>query len=166
MRLEELLINLDGLSDEEAEDLGRHEYRDLYLNRGKIGVLELYKGGEVVFHENRYEHAFRTSQDHRGNPYSKTVVARDRIEKMRWIRAIIAGEVPKTECWLVPARPGKSGRDRIYVVWENRYVVWFSARDKGGWMFSTAYSATGQDIRRYTSRGSQLWIVPERKEAP
>jgi hypothetical protein len=166
MRLDELLLNLDGLSDEEAEELGRREYRELYLNRGKFGVLELYKGGEVVFHEDRYEHAFRSSPNRIRNPYSKAKVARDRIERIRWIRAIIQGEVPKTECWAVAPQSRRPGRDRLYVVLANRFVVWLFPRKDGGWKFSSAYSTTAQDIQRYTRGGTQVWTVPEKEEAP
>jgi len=166
MGLENLLLNLNGLSDEEAEVLGRNEYQALYLNRGKVGVMELYRGGEVIFHEDRYEHAFRSSPDRIRNPYSKAKVAKDRIERIRWIQAILQGRVPKTQCWLVPSQSGRRERDRLYVVWENKYIIWLMPRRDGGWKFSTAYNAATQDIKRYTQQGTQMWSVPEEKIAP
>ncbi len=166
MGLTELLVDLEDLSDDEAEERGRELYAELYLTKGRVGVLSLHKGGEVVFFEDRYYHAFRTSSDRIRNPYSKAKVARDRIERIRWIKAILEGDVPKTECWLVPSQSGRRTRDRLYVVWENRYVIWLSPRNDGGWKFSSCYSATRQDIRRYTQQGAKIWTVPEKKKAP
>lgn len=164
MGLTELLVDLENLSDDEAEERGRELYAELYLTKGRVGELSLHKGGEVVFFEDRYEHAFRTSQNRIRNPYSKAKVARERIERIRWIKAILEGDVPNTECWLVPAQSGRRTRDRLYVVWENRYVIWLSSRDNGGWKFSSCYEATRQDIRRYTQQGTKIWTVPEKKK--
>jgi hypothetical protein len=165
MTLDELLISLEGLTDEEADERGRREYSSVYLNRGKFGVMQLFKGDEVVFHGDRYEHAFRTSPDRIRNHYSKTKVARDRIERMRWIKAVIQGEVPGTQCWAVTPASKRPGRDRLYVVLANKFVVWLMQREDGGWKFSTAYTATAQDIKRYTQGGTLMWTVPEKDPA-
>jgi hypothetical protein len=163
MGLPELLIDLEGLSDEEAEERGWAEYRSLYLNRGGVGVLPLYKGEDVFFFgKDRYDHAFRTSPNRIRSPFSKTHVARDRVERIRWIGAVLRGEVPNTQCWAVAPLSQKSGRDRLYVVVANRYIVRLGRRDTGGWKFSTAYTATAQDIKRYTQGGTLMWTVPEK----
>jgi hypothetical protein len=167
MTLEELLINLEGLSDEEAADLGWREYRAVYLNKGSVGVLPLYKGGEVYFHgEDRYDHAFRTSPDRIRNRFSKTEVARDRIERLRWIKAVIQGEVPNTQCWAVTPQSGLAGRDRLFIVLANKYVVRLVPRMDGGLKFATAYTATSQNIKRYTQGGTLMWTVPAKEPSP
>ncbi|QBG47608.1 hypothetical protein EGM51_09460 [Verrucomicrobia bacterium S94] len=150
--MEELLVDTNGISDEGLEELGREMYREIFLNKGKVGELTLHNGDPVVFHEDRYDHAFRCSPNRARNPHSKKAVARDRIERMRWIKAILEGDIDDVECWIVPQQT----KDRLYVVWKERYVIWLWSRKEGGWRFSSAYCAGRKDIRGYTRRGVKI----------
>jgi hypothetical protein len=160
MSLEDLLFDISDLSDEEAFDEGRRIYEDEYAGAD----IHLYNGDKVIFHKDRYDHAFMTSRDRARNPYSKKIIALDRIEKIRWIKEVLAGNVEGSQCWCVwPKEGNRRERDRLMIVWDHRYVIWLNPRKDGGWRFSSAYQASAQDIRRYTQGGTKTW---EKKIAP
>lgn len=94
MSLEDLLVDLSGLSDEEAERKGLEMYESIYMQRGKTGLLTDPIGETVIFHLDRYGHAFRTSSDRVRRPYAKDKVDRSRIERIKWIKELIEGRVP------------------------------------------------------------------------
>jgi|688.fasta_scaffold223467_2 hypothetical protein len=161
--LASLLFNLDGKSDEEAFQEGEKLFHEIFISRnGRSGALMSHDGEEVKFFADRYHHAFRTSSDRARRAYSKGVVARERLERLRWIRPIIEGKVAGVECWEVPKKvpeeahrpfPGK----RLYVSWSLDYLIWLEPLSNGGFKFSTAYLAPHAEIARYTTRGRKLW---------
>ena len=154
MDLNEITVDLNYLSDDEAFDEGRSIYEDEYVGAD----IKLYNDEKVIFHKDRYEHAFKTSPDRARNPYSKKKVARDRIEKIHWIKEVLAGNVDSSECWHIwPKEGNRRNQDKLMVVWDFRYVIWLWPRKNGGWKFSSAYQASSQDIRRYIQGGRKKW---------
>ena len=101
MDIDELLIDLKGLSDDEAEAKGKALYEEIYINKGNLGIHHCHDGEEVIFWKDQYKHAFYSSDNYRSNRFKKDKIARDRIERIYWIGKGIAGELPDTECWLV-----------------------------------------------------------------
>lgn len=171
MTLDDLLINLDGLTDEDAEACGQALYAEIYLTHGHAGYIQDAKGETIVFHRDRYLHAFRTASDRSRNPYGKDKVARDRIERIRWILEVIQGRVPGTDCLKV--RP-ESGRlhplDRLMITVDQAFVVWLWPMQDGRWKFSSAYPTTTADIYRYKHKSlGKVWSIPreaEKEKAP
>jgi len=162
MDLQALLLTLDGLDLAQIESLARTEYRTQILNSGKIGIHRAHDGSEVVFHEDRFEHAFFTSPNRARNPYEKTKLDQERVRRIRWIRGTIAGNAPGSECWEVPgAGMRRRPPDRIYVIWPEGYVIWLFPRDQGGWKFSSAYAPGAKEIRRYLHGGRRIWVWKE-----
>ena len=162
MTLEELLINLDGLSDDAAEARGQALYEEIYLTEHHAGYIQDAKGETIVFHRDRYQHAFRTASNRSRNPYGKDKVARDRIERIKWILEVIQGRVSGTECFMV--RP-ESGRlhplDRLILVADPAFIVWLWPMQDGRWKFSSAYPTTVSDIYRYKRKVVQkVWAIP------
>ena len=154
--LEELYINLESISDEEADSLGKRLYQEEFLNQNRRGAFILHDGTEVFFFEDRYEHAFHTSQNRIRNPYSKAKVATDRISRLKWIKPILEGHVAGTQCWQVA---DYMNRKRLYIVCEEKYIIWLEGRQDGNWKFSTAYVAGASDIKRYTSKARKIWEI-------
>ncbi len=164
-RLASLLLNLDDLSDEEAEQFVFEKYVELYLDRGeapgRIGVRKAHDGADVKFGESRFEHAFCTHSE-TSRQYRKDEFVRTRGARVAWIGPVVAGEVEGIECWLIPPKNGKRDvrnrpRNRLYVVRSEAYVVWLEPTRDGGWWFSTAYVTSFQRLRSYCCGGMLLW---------
>ena len=128
--------------------------------------MDLYRGGTVSFFMDRWEkHASRTSSDRVKHPYAKDRIALDRIARVRWIKEVLAGNVPGTECWHVRPQSGRNHPlDRLYVLWEYHYVVWLHPKmDGNGWRFSSAFPTTNAEIARFIRGGSLQWRVEQGK---
>jgi hypothetical protein len=165
MNLQELLIDFSEVPSNELEDKGRAAYREHYLNRGKFGIFNCHDGAAVVFHEDRFDHAFYDKPDRWSLTKSRDMPEESRLERMRWIGPLIRGEVPASECWEVPSPTGRRRPpNRLYVIWEEQYIVWLEPRENGGWKFSSAYVVTRGSIRDYCRGGGKVW--PVKKGAP
>lgn len=126
--------------------------------------LYTHDGQLVIFHKDRFDHAFYTSKDRARRPYDKDVVDMKRVIRARWIHALITGGVANSECWECPSK--ETGRreppDRLYIIWDEGYVIWLHPRSEGGWRFSTAYCAPIAEIKKYCQGGKKIW----KKNAP
>ncbi len=149
--LSSLLLDLTGLSDHEAEDLTFQEYERLYLDhetrKGMVGELKMHDGGSVTFSEWRFEHAFFTSAYKTTRQYNKAKFDRRRAERVRWIGEIIRGNIKDVEYCHIPDpkrydRSGKIMMQRLYVLWEENYLIWLEPSKAHGWWFSSAYIET------------------------
>jgi len=158
--LDELHINLDDLNDSAVDSLGMNLYREEFFSEKFVGVLDLHDGKKVVFFEDRYTHAFHTSEDRIRKPYGKSKVAKERIARIKWIKPILKGEINGTECWQIW---GHDNRQRLYIVYNERYVIWLESRKDGNWKFSSAYVTGESDIKRYKAKGQKIWEI---KNAP
>lgn len=165
--LASLLLDLTGVSDEEAEKVTYQEYVRLYMDRrthrGMVGERRTHDGQRVTFYEDRFEHAFFSSSEGASRQYAKDKFQRSRASRIRWIGPTIEGDIQGTDCWLI-APLGRYHSDakapaRLYVLWEENYLVWLEPRRSGGWWFSSAYAAErGKSyIRSILNRGVLLW---------
>jgi hypothetical protein len=150
------LIDLSGMSDEEAFAFGIEAYRAEFINQSQSrGQLSCHDGMPVVFWIDRYDHAFRTSSDRIRRPYGKDIVARRRIERLNWIRALITCSMPGVVCKeFRPPGPWK----RAYYSLEHGHIVWLEPSNvKNGkptaWRFSTSYDLPAAEIKRTTLKG-------------
>ena len=136
------------------------EYVHLYLNRethsGKVGEIKTHDGESVMFYEDRFDHAFFTTDDRILRPHGKTKFDRSRGERVRWIGRIIQGAIVRTSCWHVPPVPGAVAK-RLYVLFDEGYLIWLNASKKGAWKFSSAYMANLSYIRRKVKGAYFLW---------
>jgi len=141
--------------DKEVKEEGALVYeQEFFSNGGKRGEILLHDGQVAFIFRDRFEHAFYTSPDRIRHPYSKSKIAHDRVERIKWIKPILEGKVKGTQCWLVPDPRRKK---RLYVVMQEQYIIWLEERNDGGWKFSTAYCAENQNIKRYTTKGVKIW---------
>jgi hypothetical protein len=155
--LEGLLINCTGLSDDEVEALGRRCWSDGYTDDGRVYVAHAHDGEDVYFFPDRFEHAFFTSSNPARHPDAKDMLDRVRIERMRWIGIVIAGQVCGSFCIDAPPAGSQRIRKRIYMVPEERYIVWLNQRKLGGYIFSTAYVATDRHFHTVQRGGKIVW---------
>jgi len=146
--LASLLLDLSGLSDEEAEKLVYQEYIRLYMDRetrkGMIGIRKTHDGEDVLFTEWRFDHAFFKSAYKTSRKFNKGKFSKQRAARINWIEQIIAGTIDGCEFCHVPdfSRHDSSGRvmvKRLYILWEECYLVWLEPREKGGWWFPSTY---------------------------
>lgn len=159
MDLASILLDLSGLDDTEAAELGRSEYKSIYTPQGYRGTLTAYDGSEVVFFEDRFEHAFFTTSDRYRREFAKDLLARDRVARVRWIGPILKGEVSNTQCWESLRSPGDDRTQRLCVASVELFVIWLEARSDGAWRFSTAYLARGPQVRNYAFGKKIVWKV-------
>lgn len=167
-KLASLLLDLEGLTDEEAEEKTYQEYINLYTDtdtaKGRRGELEIHDKEKVVFFEDRFEHAFFTSAYKTSRQYNKDKFVRQRATRLFWIRAILQGQIDKAEGWRMPSeRFDSSGRPilkRLYVLWDENYLIWLEYLTKEKkWKFSSAYVESGgkRRIREITRMGVCFW---------
>jgi hypothetical protein len=149
--LSSLLLDLTGLSDHEAEDLTFQEYVELYLDKGvaprRIGNINTHDGSYCTFTESRFEHAFFTSAYKTIRQFNKDQFDKRRAERIRWIGEIIRGNINGVEYCHIPdpRRCDSSGNtliQRLYVLWEENYLIWLEPSKTHGWWFSSAYIET------------------------
>jgi hypothetical protein len=154
--LDDLLISLAATLDDDLLAFAFRIYRDELVH----GTILDHEGVRVSFHEDRFGHAFFEKKlDERGNEMlikSRDIPSRPRIERIRWIAAMVSGRTPGTECWM------KFGR-RAYVYWSNPYIVWVTPKRDGGWKFSTAYPTNAKYIRETVRGGGMVWKYQEKK---
>lgn len=157
--LTSLLLDLSGLDDAQAEQLGRAEFKSLYIPQGTRGALTAYDGSQIVFFEDQFDHAFFTTSDRYRHEFAKNVLARDRVARVRWIGPILRGEVPNTQCWESLRSPGTGQIKRLCIASAELYVIWLDARSDGGWRFSTAYVARAAQASGYMYGKKVVWKV-------
>lgn len=164
--LASLLLDLSDLSDEEAEQKTYREYVRLYMDRktrkGMMGVRKTHDDEPVFFYEDRFNHAFFTAPNGVSRPYSKEKFDRVRASRVRWIGQVIRGNIDGTACWWIadPVLRNTLGNiiiKRLYVLWDEYYLIWLNPRKGGGWKFSSAYVADHRYIRKKTRCGRCFW---------
>ncbi len=150
--LRDSLLDLEGFSESEIEILGRRHFSDLFLTNAIRGIHKLHDGEDVVFYKKTFDHAFFLSP-------KKEVIEKARVARIRWILPLISGIVPTSECLHVSRdyRPDS----RLYVGFEQLYVVWLEPRDFGGWRYSTSYKTDRDSLTRYLRSGKRIWRYPK-----
>jgi hypothetical protein len=154
--LKSLLIAVHRVDRPVVEATGKRLYKQLYLTDGVRGIIKTHDGLDVHFHLDSYEYAFYTrSQWEISN--LKDIIDKGRVERVRWIKEFIAGNVTNSRCWTIPV--GKAGaKKRLYFSIAPGYVVWLNPRsDQISWSFKTAYPGDPPRIWEYTRevRGSK-----------
>jgi len=89
-----------------------------------------------------FTHAFFTAREKHRRGWAKDVIDPRRVERVRWIVPVIGGLAGGTQCFRVidHASYNKPAPEkRLYVVREERYVVWLNRRGTGDFRFKTAY---------------------------
>lgn len=157
-----LLWPVAGLSDQELERTARELYRRYGSEPARYGKVVTHDGERVLFFtdEDTFVHAFFTAGEKHRRGWAKDVVDPRRIERIRWIVPVIGGLVDGTECFRVidyAAYKKPAPEKRLYVVRDERYVVWLIRRNDGGFRFRTAYVAGHADIDRYVHRQRKMW---------
>jgi len=162
--LDQLLVICDSLCAEELERIGRDLYRELYLPSGHYGVHQTHDGQILMFHAETFDHAFYTTSDRIVYPERKDVLRKGSIERIRWIRPLVAGQVPRSACFEVPSPTGRTRPpNRFYAIYATPYVVWLEPRRSGGWKFRTAYPTSIEEIHKYSRGGRTVWKWKEEK---
>lgn len=110
MDLNDLIVSIERLEVAEIEDIARRLYREIYVTSGRYGICKAHDGESVYFWEDRFEHAFYTSSNRIRYPDRKDKLDLERVKRIRWIKEIIAGQIPGTGCWLTPSPSGGEGR--------------------------------------------------------
>lgn len=158
-KLKSLLLDLSGLSDEQARIKTCEEYNRLYMDRHTytcmIGERKTHDNQTVIFYEDRFEHAFNTSIEGAYSQLKKDKFDRNRAVRVRWIDEVIQGNIQGIEYYHIPTghhrdRLGRIRIKRLYVLWEENYIVWLEPRKENEWKFSSAYVANKGYIRKIT----------------
>ncbi len=154
--LEALLLDVEALNSVQLLQEGLRLYRELYLNKGHVGVHKTHDGQPLLFYEQQFEHAFWSSPDKWSSPHLKVRLARERIARIRWIGHLLAGQVDGSCCFQGSGIGHPSRHEnRLYVIPVRLYVVWLEPRTSGGWKFYSAYPATRELVSEY-QRGRRL----------
>jgi hypothetical protein len=147
-----LILDLTGLDDTQVEALGREHYSAAYIDEGSRGIRLAHDEETVLFHKGRFDHAFFVSKDWRFSD-EKGRIDTQRVERVRWIGEIIRGNVPGSDCWLLRQNVTK----RLYRVRSKDYVVWLDKYEADHWTFSTAFTASPAQLKRFVERETCIW---------
>ena len=155
MNLRSVILKIDDLPnlEDELEAFGRAHYADVFFSGETPGVHLLHNAELVKFDRRRFTHAF----SYAGNwevTKEKTGLDKRRIMRINWILPMIQGQVSGSECW---EKLEDFKRKRIYINFKLGYVVWVESTNKGKWVFSTAYTASASDIRKYIAGANRIW---------
>jgi hypothetical protein len=150
--LDSLLIPTLFLTEKSVEDRGRELYTQHYC-----GVdHRTHDGDDVKFFADRFDHAFFKSLQPSVERL-KEVIDVERVTRIMWIRELISGNVPESECILVPSdKPNRPAR-RLYIINSEMYVTWLEPLKGGGWKFSSAYKPLASQIKKYRKSGTTIW---------
>lgn len=124
--LDNLLIDLSNVAEENLEEYARNLYREFYITSGNYGIHKCHDGEEVKFWNTRFDHAFFTPKNWQYTT-NKQILDKRRIERLRWIGALICGDVPNSACWLVNQNLIK----RLYTIAPKGYLVWLELHREG-----------------------------------
>ncbi|HEX8693167.1 MAG TPA: hypothetical protein VF746_12145 [Longimicrobium sp.] len=156
------------MTDIELIALGRRLYESHCVRPARAGAVLTHDGAPVFIYPDDFDHAFFTAATRSRRGIAKDVVDPERIARARWIAPIVGGLVPGTKCYRVcewgsfrKPPPEK----RLYVVRDERYVIWLLPRGRGGFRFKTAYVTGHGDIERYIARQRLIW-ERRREESP
>src|SRR5215216_2312313 len=147
--LESLLVRLRGYDHPAVESIGRKLYSELYLQEENVGIIKTHDDLDVYFYRDSFDYAFFTRSEWQTSTI-KDVIDKGRVERIRWIKEFIAGNVSPCQCWEIPV--GKRGaKKRLYFSTAIGYVIWLNPRgDQKSWSFKTAYPADPARIWDYT----------------
>jgi hypothetical protein len=169
VQLTELLLKTAGAAASELRAFAWQVYEETYLNvPGKpIGIHQAHDDQAVVFHATTFENAFFKAGDPVNHPKEKDVLDLTRVQRLKWIAPIIAGQVPGTTCWEV-LMPGFPHAKRLYVQHEHSYMIWLEPRidtTRGPWRFATAYLASPKQIMSKTQMGKLILDLRQKPAA-
>lgn len=150
--LDDLLIDLSDVPEDELEHFARNLYRETYITSGNYGLFKCHDGETVKFWDSRFDHAFYTPKNWQYTT-EKQVLDKRRVERLKWIGALICGAAPNSACWLIEQNLTK----RLYTVVPKGYLVWLELHREGFWTFSTAYTTDAGYIHRTTRGQKRIW---------
>lgn len=127
--LEEMLVDCGA----DGADMGRRLYAEIYLNRGYFGLHRTHDGDLLLYHKQQFEHAFYTTSDRWGHPDRKDVLRVVSVQRIRWIDALVRGQVVGSACFHVPSPTGRiRPPNRLYAIYATPFVVWLEPRRESG----------------------------------
>jgi hypothetical protein len=158
--LGDLLVGVENLWPADLIALGRRLYEAHRVAPARAGALVTHDGLPVYVYPDDFDHAFFTAADRARRGIAKDVIDPERVARVRWIGPIVAGRAPGTKCcrvceWGSFRKPPPE--KRLYVVRQERYVIWLLPRGRGGFRFRTAYVTGHGDIERYIARQRKIW---------
>jgi len=131
-----------------VESTGRGLYRELYLSPNETyGIVKTHDGLNVYFHPDVFDYAFYGRSQWEISTV-KDVIDRGRVERIKWIKEFISGNVSNSQCWAIPV--SKTALKRLYLSVNPGYVVWINPRaDKQSFNFRNAYPADPPRVWEY-----------------
>jgi hypothetical protein len=146
--LNSLKLDLWGMDLEAVESMGRSEYRELYLTTARQGICKTHDGKDVYFYPDLFDYGFFTVSEWKISS-TKDIIDITRVERIRWIKEFIGGNVANSQCWAIPV--SRTATKRLYCSQSVGYAVWLNPRsDKETFKFRTAHPAEAGRIWDYT----------------
>jgi len=152
--LQALLVSSFGLTSSTIEANARAIYHTHYV----AGTHHTHDGLRVIFFAERFEHAFFRSVNFQAARGAKNEIDKHRCERIHWIAELIGGDVPDSECLLMPNERLDRPDKRLYVLNAECFVVWLEPLRSGDWKFSSAYKPLAYEIKKYRkSAKGTIW---------
>jgi len=156
MDLQSLLIPTLGRAPREIEQDALCCYTERYCNNCDYSTLVTHDEQQVAFYKNRFDHAFYGRKDWTRSAKKDTPDV-NRLCRIRWVEPLVGGEIPRSECWLIPDDENPRRTRRLYTIHDECFLVWLEQWSPEEWWFSSAYIALRQQIRAYCKNGTRIW---------
>src|SRR5665213_3739771 len=152
--LQALLVSSFGLTSSTIEANARAIYDAHYVAE----THHTHDGLNVIFFAELVDHSFVRSVNFQAARGAKNEIDKHRCERIHWISELIRGNVPCSECLLMPSERTNRPDKRLYVLNSECFVVWLEPLQSGDWTFSSAYRPMAYQIKKYRkSAKATIW---------
>ncbi len=158
--LEAMKVDVSGKNEAELIQLGLHLYDEECVAASVEGKTFTHDGIKIYIYPRQFDHAFYDARIPSERGIRKDCIDSGRIERVRWIIPIVAGQVENTECWEITDRHAYKKPppvQRLYVYKSDLYLIWLRTRKDGAFYFSSAYSPGWKYFQEQIVRQRKIW---------
>ena len=143
-----MITNLPNLLHLNCEEQYRNHYKEKYCKK----ELETFDGIKVKFYEDKFEHAFYESSNHKAR--NKDIFSIDRATRIDWIEHTLKDNTAELHLGWDRDTKNFNNKRRVALISKEDYVVIIEFKSKNYAKFITAYYADNSSSK---IRNTPFW---------
>ncbi len=153
IHLDSLTVRYKG-SEHDVINQCKKLFMENYIRDSEGAERKIYThdGLRVHFVENDFAHAFYEDKD-------KKIFSFDRARRVRWIGAIISGQVSGVVVRLAQDHPRRGITRRLYMHIAKKYLVILTLLNNGEFRFCTHYSPRQENVRTINQKTNFMELI-------